>query len=107
MDLLLQNSILHFRNTETRLDGLKNNPSGRNNAMPYNLNLPEAFNAADHFVDRNVREGRGGKVAVRCEDRSFTYLQIQEKVNRTGNALKSLDIRMEELFSNHPPATEI
>lgn len=64
--------------------------------MPYNLNLPEEFNAADYFVDRNVREGRGGKVAVLCEDRSFTYGQIQEQVNRFGNALKSIDVRMEE-----------
>lgn len=64
--------------------------------MPYNLNLPETFNAADYFVDRNVREGRGDKVAVLCEDRAFTYGEIQEGVNRFGNALKSLDVRMEE-----------
>ena len=64
--------------------------------MPYNLNLPEAFNAADHFVDRNIREGRGDKVAVLCEERSFTYRQVQAGVNRFGNALKTLDVRMEE-----------
>ena len=64
--------------------------------MPYNLNLPEEFNAADYFVDRNVREGRGDKIAVLCEDRAFTYGQIQEQVNRFGNALLSIDVRMEE-----------
>lgn len=64
--------------------------------MPYNLNLPQQFNAADYFVDRNVREGRGDKAAVLCEDRSFTYGQIQKGVNRIGNALKSIDVRMEE-----------
>lgn len=64
--------------------------------MPYNLNLPEAFNAADFFVDRNIREGRGEKVAVLCEERAFTYGQIQEGMNRFGNALLSLDVRMEE-----------
>jgi benzoate-CoA ligase len=64
--------------------------------MPYDLNLPEEFNAADYFVDRNVREGRGDKVAVLCEDRAFTYSQIQERVNRFGNVLKSIDVRMEE-----------
>lgn len=64
--------------------------------MPYNLNLPEAFNAADYFVDRNIREGRGNNLAVLCEDRAFTYRQISESVNRFSNALKSLDIRMEE-----------
>jgi benzoate-CoA ligase len=64
--------------------------------MPYNLNLPETFNAADYFVDRNVREGRGDKVAILCENRAVTYGQLQENVNRFGNALKSLDVRMEE-----------
>ena len=64
--------------------------------MPYNLNLPETFNAADYFVDRNIREGRGDKVAVLCEDRAFTYRQIQEGMNRFGNALTALDVRMEE-----------
>ncbi|ACM18573.1 benzoate--coenzyme A ligase [Geotalea daltonii FRC-32] len=64
--------------------------------MPYNLNLPEQFNAADYFIDRNVREGRANKTAVLCEERAFTYGQLQENVNRFGNALKSLDVRMEE-----------
>ncbi len=64
--------------------------------MSYNLILPETFNAADYFVDRNIREGRGAKVAIRCEDRTLTYGEVQERVNRFGNALKSLDVRMEE-----------
>ena len=33
----------------------------------------EQFNAADYFVDRNIREGRKDKVAVICEDRQMTY----------------------------------
>lgn len=64
--------------------------------MSYCLNLPERFNAADYFVDRNIREGRGEKTAVLCEGRSLTYRQVQEGVNRFGNALLSLDVRMEE-----------
>lgn len=64
--------------------------------MPFELELPESFNAADYFVDRNVREGRGDKTAIRCQDRSFTYGQVQAGVNRFGNTLKSLGMRMEE-----------
>ncbi|GAB4264928.1 MAG: benzoate-CoA ligase family protein [Deferrisomatales bacterium] len=64
--------------------------------MNVQTDLPEAFNAADYFVDRNVRAGRGDKVAVLCEDRSLTYAQLQEGVNRFGNALRSLGARMEE-----------
>ncbi|WP_207061365.1 benzoate-CoA ligase family protein [Motiliproteus sp. SC1-56] len=54
------------------------------------------YNAADYFVDRNVREGRGGKTAVICEGRQLTYGEIQAGVNRFGNLLKSLDVRLEE-----------
>ena len=54
--------------------------------MQLDLKLPELFNAADYFVDRNVREGRGEKTAVICEDRSFTYADIQAGMNRVGNA---------------------
>lgn len=64
--------------------------------MPYNLNLPDSFNAADFFVDRNIREGRGEKVAVLCEERSLTYSQMQSGMNRIGNLLKALEVRMEE-----------
>jgi 4-hydroxybenzoate-CoA ligase len=60
------------------------------------LNLPNIFNAADYFIDRNIREGRGSKTAVICEDRSLTYSDIQKGVNRFGNALRSLGMRMEE-----------
>lgn len=64
--------------------------------MGIELGLPAQFNAADYFVDRNVREGRGEKTAVLCEDRSLTYSQVQAGMNRIGNALKSLDVRMED-----------
>ncbi len=64
--------------------------------MALELGLPERFNASDYFVDRNVREGRGGKVAVLCEDRSLTYEQVRTGMNRVGNALKSLSVRMED-----------
>lgn len=56
----------------------------------------EFLNAADYFVDRNILEGRGDKVAIICQERRITYLQISQGVNRFGNALKSLGVRMEE-----------
>lgn len=63
--------------------------------MQVDLNLPDTFNAADYFVDQNIREGRGDKTAILCQDRSFTYAQIQAGVNKMGNALKRLNIAME------------
>lgn len=56
----------------------------------------EFFNAADYFVDRNIREGRKNKVAVLCEDRQMTYGELANEVNRFGNALVSSGVRMEE-----------
>ncbi|TVO72538.1 benzoate-CoA ligase family protein [Sedimenticola selenatireducens] len=64
--------------------------------MPFELELPEIFNAADYFVDRNVREGRGAKTAIRCGTNQFSYSDVQAGVNRFGNSLKSLGVRMEE-----------
>jgi len=37
--------------------------------MEFNPLEVEYFNAADYFVDRNIREGRKDKVAILCEGR--------------------------------------
>ena len=58
--------------------------------------LPPVFNAATHFVDRNVAEGRGDRVAIECGDERVTYRQVAERVNRFGSALLALGIRPEQ-----------
>jgi benzoate-CoA ligase len=58
--------------------------------------LPEIFNVAAHFVDRNVHEGRGGKTAIECRDEKVSYQQLLERTNRAGNALRKLEVRPEE-----------
>lgn len=60
------------------------------------LSFPETFNGADRLVDWNVKEGRGDKVAIYYFDETVTYNQLMEKVNRTGNALKSLGLSFED-----------
>jgi benzoate-CoA ligase len=42
-----------------------------------------------------VAEGRGDKVAILCGDREVTYAQVLENSNRVGNALRRLDVRIE------------
>ena len=59
-------------------------------------NLPQRFNAAEYFIDRHLREGRGEKVAIECGERLVTYAGLHAAVNRTGNALRELGVRMEE-----------
>jgi benzoate-CoA ligase family protein len=58
--------------------------------------LPQEFNVATWFVDRNVEEGRGGRPAFHCEDRVLTFGDVQDLANRTGNALRELGIGMED-----------
>ena len=54
--------------------------------------LPAQFNAATWFVDRNLAEGRGGTPAFRYDDRTLTYADVQELVDRTGNALLEVGV---------------
>ena len=60
-----------------------------------NLNLPDIYNAATTFVDENIAQGRGGKVAIHYQDQEITYREVFENVNRTGNALRNLGIEIE------------
>ena len=60
------------------------------------LGVPEIFNAATHFVDRHVTEGRGGHVAIECGDARVTYDEVQRHVNRCGSALRGIGVRPED-----------
>ena len=60
-----------------------------------NIEIPDQFNAATAFVDANVAKGRGNKVAIYYQDQQLTYNDVLRLVNKTGNALKSLGIDVE------------
>ena len=59
-------------------------------------NLPEQFNAAAALVDAHLAAGRGDKPALLCGEQTVTYQQLFENVNRMGNALLKLGVRMEQ-----------
>src|SRR5262249_47171111 len=61
-----------------------------------NVDLPDIYNAATTFVDENIIQGRGQRTAIYYQDQKFTYQQVFENVNRTGNALKDLGIEIEQ-----------
>src|SRR5580693_4186527 len=46
------------------------------------------FNMASYFVDRHVAEGRGGRTAVVCEGRRYSYAEIAAMINQAGNTLR-------------------
>ena len=59
------------------------------------LILPREYNAASHFIDRHVEEGRGAKTAFIDDQVACTYDQLAENVNRAGNMLRTLGAEME------------
>jgi benzoate-CoA ligase len=63
---------------------------------PPQVRIPAVFNAASYFVDANLEGGRGGHTAIICEDKTYTYSQVAEMVNRFGNALLNLGIQLEQ-----------
>lgn len=60
------------------------------------LEKTDYFNAADYFIDRNIRQGRGHKVAIYTDHRNYTYNDIQKMVNKTANAMRELGLRVED-----------
>src|SRR5438128_9235960 len=58
--------------------------------------VPDQFNAATAFLDRNLAEGRGEKTAIYYEGASYTYAQVAELANRVGNGLLDLGIDIEQ-----------
>jgi len=58
--------------------------------------LPQQFNVATWFVDRNVDEGRGASPAFHCEGRTLSYADVRDLANRTGNALLELGVGPED-----------
>jgi benzoate-CoA ligase family protein len=57
--------------------------------------MPRDYNAAVDFIDRHLAEGRSNKIAVRDDRGAYSYAQLNERVNRAGNALRWLGVEPE------------
>ncbi len=55
--------------------------------------LPERLNVADWFLDRHVREGRGGRTAVAGVGPPLTYAELAERAGRVAAAWQELGVR--------------
>ncbi len=60
------------------------------------VELPERYNAATALVDAHLAEGRADKPAICCGSECYTYARLADSVDRLGNALRLLGVRMEE-----------
>ena len=65
-------------------------------ASAESLGVPDIFNAATYFVDRNVAAGRGSNVAIECGDKRITFEEVLRNVNRCATALRRLGVGREE-----------
>lgn len=57
---------------------------------------PEELNLADYLLDRHVREGRGDRPAVKFVDQVISYAELQQLVNRFGNALREAGLEAQD-----------
>lgn len=57
---------------------------------------PMELNLADFLVDRHIREGRGENVAIKFMDKTFSFAQLQQMVNKFGNSLKAVGVEPQD-----------
>src|SRR2546429_4077918 len=60
------------------------------------IEIPREYNAAHDLIERNLRAGRGAKVAYIDDHGRYTYGQLAELVNRCANALINLGLQGEQ-----------
>src|SRR2546430_2931191 len=60
------------------------------------VDVPEDFNVSTAFLDRNLEQGRGDRVALYAGDDRITYRTLVAQVNRAGNALRWVGAHAEE-----------
>lgn len=53
-------------------------------------------NLADFLIDRHVKEGRGDNPAIKFMDKTITFAQLQQQVNKFGNALKTAGVESQD-----------
>src|SRR3982074_3381780 len=58
--------------------------------------MSESYNAVTWLLDRNVDEGRGGKLAFTDTVSELTYGELQKQSCRAANMLRRLGVRREE-----------
>jgi len=60
------------------------------------VSLSERFNLGEWLLERNVREGRGARVALRWRDEQHTYGSLARDAARLARAFTDLGLRQEE-----------
>jgi 4-hydroxybenzoate-CoA ligase/benzoate-CoA ligase len=85
---------LAYQDGRTASSGERSGESVAPEVDPYTV--PREFNAAAHFIDRHLTEGRAEKTALIDDAGAYSYAQIAARVNRFGNMLHRLGVAMEQ-----------
>jgi benzoate-CoA ligase family protein len=59
------------------------------------VEIPERLNLAAFFLDHNLEQGRGEKIAIRFEGRSITYAELSRDSRRLAHTLVALGVEPE------------
>ena len=64
--------------------------------VPVAVELPRQYNAATHFIDRHLDEGRANKLAFLDDQGEYTYSDLAHRVNQAAGALLGLGLLPEQ-----------
>lgn len=67
--------------------------------------LPDSFNVAAYFLEGNLAQQRGDRIAYYYRDQSYTYMQVSSWVKRTANLLTELGLQRENRLAILLPDT--
>ncbi len=60
------------------------------------VDIPRDFNLAHELIDKNLRAGRTEKVAYIDDNGSYSFGELDKRINRAGNALLKLGLNIED-----------
>ncbi len=63
---------------------------------PPTLNIPSEYNAAQDLIERNLKAGRGNKIAFIDDTGSYTYAEVDKRTSAFANILREMGVGMEQ-----------
>jgi benzoate-CoA ligase len=80
---------------KTGIEAMTQLSSADHSVSPPTVDIPHDYNAAHDLIERNLRAGRGPKVALHDVTGAHTYNELAERVNQFANAIIGLSVEME------------
>jgi len=70
--------------------------SADHSVSPPRVSIPRRYNAAHDLIERNLRAGRGERLAFIDDRGAYTYAELARRVNRFASSLAGLGLRPED-----------